>query len=98
MSEFFAEMFADFFWGGRGVPVRCQVRGGVPVQCQVQWGVGVPIWCQVQWGVTCPGCPVQFPGDPPPLLTDKLKTLPPLTLRVWAVIMNFVIIGLVYFQ
>ena len=58
--------------GGGGYLSSARPSGGVPVLCQVQ--------CQVWWGG---GCPV--PDLETPLLTDKLKTLPSLTLRVWAV-------------
>ena len=57
---------------GLGGPLSSPMSGGVPVWCQVQ--------CQVWWRG---GGPVQ--SQIPPLWTDKLKSLPSLTLHVWAV-------------
>ena len=71
--------------GGGGVQ-HCPVPGpvgGPPVQYQCPWGAcpfpglgGQPVQSQFQ-GVPCP---VSGPGTP--LCTEKLKTLPSLTIRV----------------
>ena len=66
--------------GGGWVPIWCKVQLGVPVQCQVWLGRGYLSGARSGSRSSRGGaCPVPDQGTP--LLTDKLKTLPSLTLR-----------------
>ena len=79
--------------GGGPTPCPVPCQEATPVWSYVRWGGGAtPVQSNVRWGVTpCP-VPCQVAGGyklvlwDSPLWTDKLKTLPSLTLRVWAVI------------
>ena len=78
--------------GATPCPVPCMVGEAIP--CPVPCLVGLPpVWSLVWWGgnpcpVPCPmwGLPPRSKRHPPPCgQTEILKTLPSLTLRVWAV-------------